>query len=271
MSSRDRKKAVEHLQGIIDLCNSIEAKGRDPFTVDVDEVISAIKKHLGDWKSFEELCLDAEAVDGLSSLIKLQSDWIKDRSTSLYRDPFLLGGIIKKAPNEKIAEVFLKAWHPIVELEQMSAEMLLLAMQYWKGLLPIDERWKKQENVSTPIGFISREELVRNKIISEKTFNTELNELWNELKQDAESGEIRYQDFIYADTFIETIKRAYLTSFLITYGYAALKFHESENEIYIQPIKAPKGKLDSKIQSISIPISISMDDWRKSRKGVIKN
>ncbi len=265
MPSNNQKKAVEHLQGIIDLCKSIEAKGRDPFTVNVDEIISAIKKHLGDWKSFEELCLDAEAVDGLSSLITLQSDWIKDRSTSLYRDPFLLGGIIKKASNEKIAEVFLKSWHPIVELEQMSAELLLLAMRYWKGLVPIDERWKKQENVSTPLGFISKEELVKNKIISEKTFKTELNELWNELKQSAESGDISYYVFIYANTFIETIKRAYLTSFLITYGYAALRFHDPENEIYIQPIKVHKEKLDSKVQSISIPISVNIDDWKKSK------
>lgn len=261
MSSKDRKRAVEQLQKIIELSKSIEERGKNPFAVDIDEIISTLKTHFRGWKSFEELCLDAEAVDSLSSIIKLQSDWIKDRSTYLYRDPFLLLDIIKKVSNEKITEVFLGAWHPIVELEQISAEMLLAALKYWKNLLPLDERWREPETISTQVGLVSKDELVKSRILAEKTFKDELNELWNELKHI--SQEIRYRDFVYKGTFAETVRRAYLTSFLITYGYAELIFHSTDAEIYIKPLQEPKGKFDSKIQNVSIPITISMEDWLK--------
>ena len=70
---------------------------------------------------------------------------------------------------------------------------------------------------------------------------------------------------IFADTYSETIKRAYITSFLVTYGYATLEIYRLEEEIYLKPFKKPRGIIEKK-PVISIPISISVQDWMKWRE-----
>jgi hypothetical protein len=92
----------------------------------------------------EDLCLDAETIHRLASVIKLQSEWVKHRSTSLYTDPFLLEEKITRIDKRReMVEVFLKAWHPIVELEQISLHSLAESIRYWESLLPLKERWKE--------------------------------------------------------------------------------------------------------------------------------
>jgi len=83
MSSRRQRKKLgsEQLQRIIDLCKSVEEKGLDPFLVEVDDILAVVQKYFPDWELPDELCLDAEAIHQLASVIKLQSDWVKHRST----------------------------------------------------------------------------------------------------------------------------------------------------------------------------------------------
>jgi len=91
MPKHEQKKlGRERLERIIDLCKSVEARGLDPFLVDVESIIPIIREYFPEWKSPEELSLDAVTVHQIASAITLQSDWIKHRSTSLYTDPFLI-------------------------------------------------------------------------------------------------------------------------------------------------------------------------------------
>jgi len=71
--------------------------------------------------------LDSEAINRLASVIRLQSDWIRHRSTSLYTDPFLIEEKLRKLSRESLARLFLNAWHPIIELEQVSSHSLIEA------------------------------------------------------------------------------------------------------------------------------------------------
>jgi hypothetical protein len=188
---------------------------------------------------------------------------VKHRSTSLYTDPFLLEEKIRKLSKERLAELFLKAWHPIIELEQISPQSLAEALKYWQNLLPISERWLKTGYQEMATGATTREELVKLRIIAEKAFSEELEFFWEELKQRVGGKEkIRYWDFVGADTYSETIRRAYLTSFLVTYGYATLEVHKLEEEIFIKPFEKPKSILGKK-QLISIPVSVSFEEWLK--------
>lgn len=171
MSSKKKKLGSEHLQRVIDLCKSVEERGLDPFTVDVDDIIEVVREYFPEWELPQELCLDAEAIHHLVSVIKLQSEWVKHRSTSLYTDPFLLEEKIRKLSKERLAELFLKAWHPIIELEQISAHSLAEALKYWQSLLPISERWLKMGYLETETGVTTREELVKLRIMTEKVFS----------------------------------------------------------------------------------------------------
>ena len=268
MASKKQRKELgsEHLMRIIDLCESVEERGLDPFLVEVDDVLAVVREYFPDWELPEELCLDAEAVHKLASVIKLQSDWIKRRSTSLYTDPFLLEEKIRKLGGEKLGTMFLRCWHPIVELEQISSHSLAEAIKYWQELLPLRERWLDFPTQERAIGATTREELIGQRILVGKAFSEDLHVLWEELKHRVdEEGKIRYWEFVEADTYAETIKRAFITSFLVTYGYANLEVHRLEEEMYLKPFDEPVPFLEKR-QVTSLPVSISFDEWKKLRE-----
>lgn len=267
---KQKKFGKEKLQRIIEMCMAIENHTVDPFLLDVDNIISVVKEYFPQWKQPDELNLDAETIHHLASVIKLQSEWVKHRSTSLYTDPFLLEEKIVQASKEEMISVFLKAWHPLVELEQLSLHSLAEAIRYWDGLLPLKERWPELAVPEVAMGITSRDELVRQRILGDKVFSEELECYWQELKEKVkEKGhedKILYWDFIGAETYEETVQRALLASFLITYGYATLEIYPLEEEIFIKPFEKPLAKIGTQ-QSISIPIAVTYENWQKWKRG----
>ena len=274
MSKRKRiKTGREKLQRIIEMCKSVEERSLDPFLIDVDEAVKTIKKFFPEWEIPEDLCLDAETVYHLASVIKLQSEWVKHRSTSLYTDPFLLTEKLVHIEKEEMVETFLKAWHPIVEMEQISLHSLAEALRYWENLLPLSERWQEFQPSEIRTSPATREELIRQRILREKAFSEELESFWQELKNKVKEkgveGKIRYWDFVGAETYEETVHRAFLTSFLVTYGYASLEIQSLEEEIFIKPNEKPAAKTRKK-QLVSIPIAVTTEDWTKWKKGELR-
>ena len=268
MSSKrkSRRLGLEQLQRIIELCKSVEDGKLDPFLVDVEDIIEIVRRYFPEWKKPEELCLDAEAINRLASVITMQGEWVKNRSTSLYTDPFLLEEKIRKLKAEQITEVFLKAWRPIVEFEQISQHSLFEAIKYWRNLLPISERWKNVGAQLIEAGIAARSELIKNRLLDERTFTERIEELWKELKEKAgENEKVEYWDFVAAENFEKTVERAYLTSFMVTYGYADLEIHPLEDEVYLKPNKKP-NPLTKRKEVISVPISISHEEWLKRRE-----
>jgi hypothetical protein len=263
MSRKQRKKlGAEQLQRLIDLCKAVEERGLDPFLVDINDVIEIVKEYFPEWESLDEFSLDAETINRLASVIKMQGDWVKQRSTSLYTDPFLIEEKLRTLSRENLASLFLKSWHPIIELEQISPNSLSEAIKYWQSLLPLNERWAKTQFIRTELGSTSRDELIKQQIMTEKVFTEELEKLWQELKQKVGRNEkIDYWDFVGADTYEETANRAYMTSFLVTYGYATFEVHRLEEELFIVPFSKPRS-LTGKKQTISVPIAINMEEWK---------
>jgi hypothetical protein len=166
--------------------------------------------------------------------------------------------------------IFLKAWHPIVELEQISIHSLAEAMRYWETLLPLKERWKEFAVPEVEVGAATRDELIRERILGDKVFSEELENYWQELKEKVKAkghdDKILYRDFVGAETYEETVQRAFLASFLITYGYATLEIHPLEEEIFIKPFEEPQAKIAAQ-QSISIPIAVTFENWQKWKRG----
>ena len=272
MQSKKKQKKLgkEKLQRIIEMCMTVENHTVDPFLLDVDSIIKVIKEYFPQWEQTDELNLDAETIHHLASVIKLQSEWVKHRSTSLYTDPFLLEEKITQACKEEIVSVFLRAWHPLVELEQLSLHSLAEAVRYWETLLPLKERWPELAVPEVEMGSASRDELVRQGILGDKVFSEELECYWQELKEKVkEKGredKILYWDFVGADSYEKTVQRALLTSFLITYGYATLEIYPLEEEIFIKPFEKPLAKIGTQ-QSISIPIAVTYENWQKWKRG----
>jgi hypothetical protein len=265
-----KKLGAEKLQRIIEMCIAIENHTVDPFLLNVDDIIKVVQEYFPQWEKPEEFNLDSEAISHLASVIKLQSEWVKQRSTSLYTDPFLLEEKITQATKEEMVSVFLGAWHPLVELEQISLFSLSEALQYWERLLPLKERWPELAVPEVGIGTTSWDDLVREHILGDKVFSEELEGCWRELKEKVKEkgldGKMRYWDFVGAETYEETVQRAFMASFLITYGYATLEIRRLEEELFIKPFEEPVAKIATQ-QSISVPISVSYDDWQKWKRG----
>jgi hypothetical protein len=265
-----KKLGREKLQRIIEMCMAIENHIVDPFLLDVDDIIRVVKEYFPQWEHPDEFNLDSEAIHHLASVIKLQSEWVKQRSTSLYTDPFLLEEKITQAGKEEMIGIFLKAWHPLVELEQISLHSLAEAIRYWEALLPLKERWKELAVPEVAMGVASRDELIKQCILGDKVFSEELENFWQELKakvkEKGHDGRILYWDFVGAETYEETVQRAFLTSFLVTYGYATLEIYRLEEEMFIKPFEKPSAKIQTQ-QSISIPIAVTCENWQKWKRG----
>jgi hypothetical protein len=260
----------EKLERIIEMCIAIENHTVEPFTFNVDEIIKIVKEYFPQWQNPEELKLDAEALHHLATVIKMQSEWVKQRSNLLYTDPFLLEEKILQMGKQEMVEVFLNAWNPVVEFEQISLNTLAQGLLYWDALAPMGERWKDLEVAEVANSFTTREELVKQRVLSDKEFSKELANYWQELKNCVDNkgkdGKIRYWDFIGADSYEETVQRAFLTSFLITYGYATLEIDRLEETIHIKAYDTPRTELLTQ-QSTSVAIGISCEDWQKWKRG----
>ncbi|NIP66821.1 hypothetical protein GWN63_01890 [Candidatus Bathyarchaeota archaeon] len=269
MPSTEQTKEVggERLQRIISLCKSIEERGLDPFIVEVDDLIEVVRKYFPAWERPEELCLDAEAIHHLASVIKLQSDWVKHRSSSLYTDPFLLEEKVRRLDKEELVNLFLRVWHPIVELEQITLHSLAQSLRYWEELAPISQRWQKPSPPEREIGSTTREDLIKQRILTDEVFSSKLENFWEELKQEVgDEQKIRYWDFVGADTYSNTIRRAYLTSFLVTYGYATLEVYKLSDQIFIKALEEP-STLEREEQLVSVPVSVSFKEWNEWKEG----
>src|SRR5437667_5437825 len=142
-------KKLEDLLRVISLCASIQSSSANPFEVDIMEKLQVLKKHLPDWEFLDELLLDCEALYELAQIVKLQDLWLKQKATSLYIDPLLVQLKVKLLSRQALAESFVKSWHPIAQLDQLSPKGLEKAFVYWRDLGPALERLR---NNSAPHG-----------------------------------------------------------------------------------------------------------------------
>jgi hypothetical protein len=200
----------------------------------------------------------------------MQSEWVKLRSNSLYTDPFLLEEKIRQTSKQRMVDVFLGAWSPLIEFEQLSLHSLAQGLLYWEALAPMDERWKDIDVSQVAMGSVSREELVKQRVLSDREFSEELECYWQELKvktiEKGTNSKIAYWDFIGTDTYEETVQRAFLTSFLVTYGYATLEIDRLEETVFILPFDKPRKEALTE-QSTSVPIAVSIETWQKWKRG----
>src|SRR5665647_680252 len=265
-----KKLGKEKLERIIEMCIDIENHVVEPFTLNVDEIIKIVHEYFPNWENPDELKLDAEALHHLASVIKMQSEWVKQRSNSLYTDPFLLEEKIRQTSKQGMVDVFLGAWSPLIEFEQLSLHSLAQGLLYWNALAPMGDRWKDIDVSEVAMGSVSRGELVKQRVLGEREFSEELECYWQELKnktgEKGVEGKIAYWGFIGSDTYDETVQRAFLTSFLITYGYATLEIDRLEETVFILPFDKPRKEALTE-QSTSVALAVSVEDWQKWKRG----
>jgi hypothetical protein len=160
----------------------------------------------------------------LAQIVKLQDEWLKHRASSLYIDPLLIQLKIKLLTRDELVEAFVKSWHPVAQVDQISPKGLEKAFVYWRDLTPMSERFKSEfGNYGVMPGTIDFSGLVDLKVFTQEQFETRLKSLQDELLQRSNGEWIDYREFIEAETFEKKVVRAYLLAFLISEGKASLK------------------------------------------------
>lgn len=262
----EQKLSYEQIMRIIDLCKAVEKEGFDPFNVDVKSSLRTLKKYLPQWKELDELLLDMEAIRRIAGLIRLQGEWIKHRVSTLYVDPLLVELKLKILSEEKLASIFLQSLHPIVSLNQISPAKVKQALDYWNSLLPLKERMiALLGDTSIEPGSLSFDELIRLEVLSEEEFNDNLQKLWSELlekRSQYTEGKILYWEFIASDSYEGSVRRAYLTSFLVSEGYAAMEVDPLKETIYVVPNEEQKLPPKNALPR-SIAVTFDNESWQK--------
>ncbi len=259
-----KKKKRELMNRIIDLAESVNDREVDPFEVEVSDFLERLDEIFPEEEDPEELLLDMRAMLGLTDVVSQQEDWIKHKSSLLHFDPMLVNWKVKELTKKQLAYVLVDSWHPTVEMESISKPGIEEAMEYWENLEPMSERGAELETEEVSPGAISMEELSESGFQSKEDFDEEVEEKWEELKKATdEENKISYWEFIDSENYKETIRNAWLTSFLISYGYASVEMDPLEEKITLkarETQETPREK-DGK----SLPIAISYDDWEERR------
>lgn len=239
----------------------MRSRGLDPFDVRVREFFERLRELLPRLKGYEELYLDARAILGLSEVVFHQGEWVKHRSSILYLDPLLIMLKVQALEPKELAEIFLKSWSPVVELEMLSPGGLEEALEYWSELLPLSERAQGLEGGEAELHRFSERDLEKRGFLGGEEFEKLLQEEWEELKRMAGArGAVSYWDFIRAESFERTAERAWVLSFLISYGYAHLEVDPLREEILVYHLEKPeRGEGGTK----SVPIVVNPEVWRE--------
>lgn len=122
------------------------------------------------------------------------------------------------------------------------------------------------------------DDLIAMIILSRTEFNDVLQSVLEELKERGSvssngSNRIKYHDFIYdAETFEKSVKKAYVTSYLVNEGKAEIVINPLEEEVFISHIpgnanaNANTNHAQTETESRSIAISLSYDEWLRWRQ-----
>jgi hypothetical protein len=261
-SKREKPKKIRLASGrtevseVLETCEAIQMRKFNPFLLDVERSIATLRKYFSHWKTFEEHCLDARTLNSLSDVIRLQNSQLRYESSTLYADPKFLSEKLRSISSDDLARIFLKSWHPIVELEQLALTTVKEALQYWDALLPFEVRRKRLDacRALTP-STLDSQSLENMGIVAQETFSESLEKLWDEMKRNVDqNGHINYWKFVKHGSYEETARRAYLVSFLVTYGYATLE--KQKEDLLLIPHGQRKSLDLGKL--VSFPISLDL-------------
>ncbi|MDV3244673.1 MAG: hypothetical protein LYZ66_05815, partial [Nitrososphaerales archaeon] len=154
---------------------------------------------------------------------------------------------------EELIESFVKSWHPVAQVDQVSPKGLEKAFAYWRDLTPLSERFKEDFGAyGTKPGVIDVSGLVDLGIYSQEQFEDRLGQLREELLLKSNGEWIDYREFINAETFEKKVIRAYLLAFLITEGLASLKTDPLTAKIWVVALR---GKAGGTPKSVAVSVS----------------
>ncbi len=253
------------MERIIDLAESVNNRQADPFEVDVSDFLERLNEVFSETEDPDDLLLDVRAILGLTDIVSQQEDWVRHKSSLLHFDPMLVTWKVRGLSKKQLAYVLVNSWHPTIEFESIAKPGIDEAVEYWRNLEPLSERGTELNTDEKSPGEIDLDELSEFGFESKEDFDERIEEMWRELKQESDdNNQISYWDFIDSKKFRETIKNAWLTSFLVSYGYATIELNPLEEKITLKAREERETPTEE--TGTSVPIAISHEEWKERRE-----
>ncbi len=234
----------KELQEVLEACRAVEERRMNPFLLDVSHALGVASGHFPTWTTLEDLYLDARVLNAISRVLQLQEARLRYEAGLFFSDPDALAEKVRRLPLRELSGILLGAWHPAVELEQVSEGLLERAKAYWDAIEP---RVEEEVEPLVEAAEVDEEQMAALGILSKEGFLKHLGELWEELKQVEACG---YWSFVKRGGFQKLVRRAYGVSFLVSYGYADLLQEDGE-----WTLRAHEERV-SREESVSVPLAI---------------
>ncbi|MCS7136531.1 MAG: hypothetical protein RMJ14_05000 [Nitrososphaerota archaeon] len=250
MSHERKMVSREELEKIIALCESIEKRGLDPFSVNVKELLVKLRRILEEHKDLDTIILDAETLYKIAVLISLQQKWLKERASSLFIDSQLVSLKIAAAEPKQLAMALARSWRPIVRAEQLTLYRLRQGMEYFLMLPPRDRVREKLPTIQEDKLLILKGTGYAKDVVLEE----EVRKMHERcLAKAGSSGELDYWSIVSADSFEEAVWRAYVLSFVVSEGLAEIKKNPITGEIKVVPY--PSKRKREKVTTFAISLN----------------
>ncbi|RLE66161.1 MAG: hypothetical protein DRJ38_02365 [Thermoprotei archaeon] len=216
----------------------------DPFKVNIKSILNELAEILP-YLEYEDLIVDAEILSQIVEVIKEQEEWIRNRSAMLVLGPFIALLKIASLSKQELAKELATAWHPVVELEQITWTDVMRALNYLSARKKFVLETPETERLKT-VSSQDLEELgLMLKLDLEKLADKIKNEILEEL---VERGFVEYTEVVKGKSILEVFVKAYVVSYLATAGEFSIVYDPLKERYYI--VKPSNGEY----QSIVIPL-----------------
>jgi spore coat protein CotH len=265
MIEKQTKLTEEDISRLINFCKAIQESKTDPFDFDVNHYLEILNEYLKKMKALDiqELLIDADALNEISKVIELQSNWVKMRTGSFWVDPLLVELRLNQLSSEDLVSALYGAWHPVCSLDVLTSERLRAGMNYWEKLRSLSERYTNLPEYSESEGRISIEDMIELRLLAREEFKEQVDRIKNELDR---AGKQKYEEFVLEPTFDKTVEKAYLMSYLITGGGAIAEIDPITGEIFVSPSANGRKNKKQNLDTKSVPIEIDYQLWLEWKK-----
>lgn len=217
-------KMKEQLSRLITELGRLMESGGDPLDLDVNQKLTRLAELIDESTDFAHIELDTEALYRLALLIYAQSKSLRDKSSILYIDPFLIRLALIGASPDRLAQALLRAWTPVAYRDVINPQMMRNSFAYWSSL-------RKYEMEKRSSEILSGQDLKSMGVSYEVLMTNEIEDLHDELKRRGER--VLYEELVGKGNLSERLRKAILISFMLSYGYATIVKDPLRRKIWV--------------------------------------
>ncbi len=220
--------------------------GSDPLAVQLEPRLSRLRQLIKKSLQFKHIELDMEALYDFAILVYSQSKFLRDKSSVLYVDPFLIRLAVMGSSTDRLAEAFLQSWRPSTGRDVLSLEMMRRSYEYWSNLKDYTIGAEKME----PLLGESLESLG---VTYDELISDEMLGLHEELQN--RGGRLLYEELLGEGSLNERLRRAVLISFMLSYGYAVVEKEPLKRRFWIVAKEGATKERPTEAESIVTIVS----------------